>query len=110
MSEGDDSLIQRFSVDQLAGSLALVLGAVGGLLAVIFKSRCFCRFRIGLGDKCYLCACERKPPPDPPAEEEEEKEEDKEENEEESVLPKTTSKAKEEITEPEPESPKPQTY
>jgi len=95
MSEDNDSLIQRFSVDQLAGSLALVLGAVGGLLAVIFKSRCFCRFRIGLGDKCYLCACERKPPPDPPAEEEE------------TVLPKTTSKPKEEITEPEPESPKP---
>jgi hypothetical protein len=104
MSEDNDSLIQRFSVDQLAGSLALVLGAVGGLLAVIFKSRCFCRFRIGLGDKCYLCACERKPPPDPPAEEEEKEEK---EEEEETVLPKTTSKPKEEITEPEPESPKP---
>ena len=30
----------NFTIDQLAGSLALVLGSVGGLLLIIFKSRC----------------------------------------------------------------------
>ena len=29
-----------FSIDQLAGSLALVLGSCGGLLLIVFKSRC----------------------------------------------------------------------
>jgi hypothetical protein len=29
-----------FSIDQLAGALALVLGSCGGLLLIVFKSRC----------------------------------------------------------------------
>ena len=36
-----------------------MLGALGGLLAVIWKSRCHCRMNL-----CYICQCERKPPPD----------------------------------------------
>lgn len=29
-----------FTIDQLAGSMALVLGSVGGLCLILFKSRC----------------------------------------------------------------------
>ena len=56
--------VQDMSVDQLAGAIVLVLGAIGSLLLVIWQSRCACRCRIGISDKCYLFDCERKPPPD----------------------------------------------
>ena len=51
------------SIDQLAGAVVLVLGAVGSLLLVIWQSRCMCRCRIGCSDKCYLFDCQREPPP-----------------------------------------------
>ena len=57
MSEG--GMLQQFNINELAGATGLILGAVGGLLAVIWKSRCYCRMNL-----CYLCFCERKPPPD----------------------------------------------
>ena len=75
-------ILESFTIDQLAGSTALILGALGGLLTVIWKSRCLCRCRIGLGDKCYLFDCSREPPPP---------EQPVEEEEEESVLPRTES-------------------
>ena len=50
--------LQDFTIDQFAGSLALVLGSVGGLLMIIWKSRCACRINC-----CYLFRCERLPPP-----------------------------------------------
>ncbi len=56
--------VQDMSVDQLAGAIVLVLGAIGSLLLVIWQSRCACKCRIGISDKCYLFDCERKPPPD----------------------------------------------
>tara|TARA_R110000824_G_scaffold148179_4_gene317722 strand:+ start:1213 stop:1554 length:342 start_codon:yes stop_codon:yes gene_type:complete len=56
--------LQDFTIDQFAGALALTLGSVGGLLMIIWKSRCSCRVRLGLSDKCYLFDCERAPPPD----------------------------------------------
>lgn len=56
--------LQDFTIDQLAGATALVLGSVGGLLMIIWKSRCACRMRLGCSDKCYIFDCERKPPPD----------------------------------------------
>ena len=56
--------LQDFTIDQLAGATALVLGSVGGLLMIIWKSRCACRVRLGCSDKCYLFDCERAPPPD----------------------------------------------
>ena len=62
--------LQDFTIDQLAGALALSLGAVGTLLLVIWQSRCLCRCRLGLSDKCYIFDCERAPPP---LEEDEEK-------------------------------------
>jgi len=30
----------NFTIDQVAGATALVLGSIGGLLMIIFKSRC----------------------------------------------------------------------
>jgi hypothetical protein len=55
--------LQDFTIDQLAGALALSLGAVGTLLLVIWQSRCACRCRVGCSDKCYLFDCSREPPP-----------------------------------------------
>ena len=56
--------LQNFTIDQFAGASALILGSFGGLLMIIWKSRCACRMRLGFSDKCYLFDCERKPPPD----------------------------------------------
>ena len=56
MGEG---ILQQFNINELAGSVGLMLGALGGILAIIFKSRCYCRLNL-----CRLCFCERKPPPD----------------------------------------------
>tara|TARA_B110000902_G_C14117216_1_gene516701 strand:- start:115 stop:438 length:324 start_codon:yes stop_codon:yes gene_type:complete len=53
------SILQQFNINELAGATGLILGALGGILAIIFKSRCYCRLNL-----CYLCFCERKPPPD----------------------------------------------
>ncbi len=55
--------LQDFTIDQLAGALALSLGAVGTLLLVIWQSRCACRCRLGISDKCYIFDCSREPPP-----------------------------------------------
>ena len=55
----DTGILQQFNINELAGATGLILGAVGGILAVIFKSRCYCRLNL-----CYLCFCERKPPPE----------------------------------------------
>ena len=55
----DTGLLQQFNINELAGATGLILGAVGGLLAVIWKSRCYCRMNL-----CHICFCERKPPPD----------------------------------------------
>ena len=51
--------LQDFTIDQLAGATALVLGSVGGLLMIIWKSRCECDMNC-----CYIVRCKRKPPPD----------------------------------------------
>jgi len=56
--------LQDFTIDQFAGATALILGSFGGLLMIIWKSRCACRMRVGCSDKCYIFDCERKPPPD----------------------------------------------
>lgn len=63
MSESQ-SPMEQFNINELAGATGLILGAIGGILAIIFKSRCYCKFRIGISDKFNLCMCERKPPPD----------------------------------------------
>ena len=60
-------ILQEFNINELAGATGLILGALGGLLAVIWKSRCHCKMNL-----CYICQCERKPPPDEPESEDEE--------------------------------------
>ena len=64
MSDTGGISMEQFNINELAGATGLILGAVSGILVVIFKSRCFCKFRIGFSDDCSLCMCERKPPPD----------------------------------------------
>jgi len=88
-------ILENFTIDQLAGSTALILGALGGLLTIIWKSRCLCRCRVGLSDKCYIFDCSREPPPLEALtqeEKEEEKEDNQEEKEEDESLVPTTSK------------------
>ena len=96
MSESTGAM-EQFNINELAGATGLILGAVSGILVVIFKSRCFCKFRVGISDKYSLCMCERKPPPDTPHSDEEvenkENKENKEKSQEESLVPpKTNSK------------------
>lgn len=94
--------IQDMSVDQLAGAIVLVLGAVGSLLLVIWQSRCACKCRIGLSEKCYLFDCSREPPPPDEKDKKDKKnkkdlakQQDLEKQQEEEIVPKET--------EPEPE-------
>jgi len=57
MSESDEGQLQDYSVDQLAGAVVLVLGAIAGLLQVIWMSKCHCKVNL-----CYIFRCERRPP------------------------------------------------
>ena len=84
MGEG---ILQSFNINELAGATGLILGALGGLLAVIWKSRCHCKMNL-----CYLCQCERRPPPDRQADS----------SDEEEIVPKKETKIEHEL-EPEPE-------
>ena len=59
--------LQDFTIDQFAGAAALILGSVGGLLMIIWKSRCHCRMNC-----CYLLQCERRPPENSVADSDEE--------------------------------------
>ena len=99
--------MEQFNINELAGATGLILGAVGGILAIIFKSRCYCKFRIGCSDKYNLCMCERKPPPDNAVVDESEQDDDEKPN----LIPKNKSFIKKNKTtegppkesEPEPE-------
>ena len=51
--------LQNFTIDQFAGSAALIIGSVGALLTIIWQSRCHCKCNL-----CYIFQCERKPPPE----------------------------------------------
>ena len=53
----EDGRLQNYSVDQAAGAVVLVLGAVASLLLVIWQSKCHCKINL-----CYLFQCERRPP------------------------------------------------
>ncbi len=57
MSESNEGRLQDFSVDQAAGAIVLVLGAVASLLLVIWQSKCHCKMNL-----CYIFQCERRPP------------------------------------------------
>jgi len=58
MSESDAFIqIDPMSVDQLAGAVVLILGAIGSLLLVVWQSKCHCKVNL-----CYIFSCERRPP------------------------------------------------
>lgn len=58
MSESKDIIeVDPMSIDQLAGAVVLILGAVGSLLLVVWQSKCHCRVNL-----CYIFQCERRPP------------------------------------------------
>ena len=59
----EDFRIEPTTIDQAAATLALLLGAVGSLLLIVWQSRCLCRCRIGISDTCYCFDCTREPPP-----------------------------------------------
>ena len=59
----EDFRIEPATVDQAAAALALLLGAVGSLLLILWQSRCLCRCRLGVSDTCYIFDCTREPPP-----------------------------------------------
>ena len=63
-SNEETGRLQDFTIDQFAGAFALMLGAVGTLLLVIWQSRCLCKCRLGINEHCECFYCERKPPPD----------------------------------------------
>ena len=99
--------MEEFNINELAGATGLILGAVSGILVVIFKSRCYCKFRIGCSDKFNLCMCERKPPPDVKDSEEEDndksKSKDKDKDKDSTTKKKIDRTSKEKPKEPEPE-------
>ena len=57
MSQSQEGRLQDFSVDQAAGAVVLVLGAVASLLLVIWQSKCHCKMNL-----CWIFQCERRPP------------------------------------------------
>ena len=60
MSDSNDEdfiVIDPMSVDQLAGAVVLILGAIGSLLLVVWQSKCHCKVNL-----CYIFQCERRPP------------------------------------------------
>ena len=94
MSDSNEGQLQDYSVDQLAGAVVLVMGAIASLLLVVWQSKCHCKMNL-----CYIFQCERRPPS------EEEMEGLKEQSEKlkkkkESLIP---PKKKEKVPEPEPE-------
>ena len=102
--------MEEFNINELAGATGLILGAVSGILVVIFKSRCHCKFRIGCSDKCNICMCERKPPPDNVIvdSDDENKDNENKDKEKKQLEPKLIPKKSNEIqneneTQPEPE-------
>ena len=113
--------IQDMSVDQLAGAIVLVLGSIGSLLLVIWQSRCACKCRIGLSEKCYIFDCQREPPPPeekaPPKEKKDKdkdtKDKDKKgkgKNKDEALVPKEPSELEyvsDPLPDPDLENPKP---
>jgi hypothetical protein len=72
--------MEEFTISDLAQAVVLGLGALGSLLLVVWQSRCLCRCRIGLGDRCYLFDCERAPPPIQEEEDDDKKDDDKQSN------------------------------
>ena len=104
MTESNEIIeIDKMSVDQFAGAVVLILGAVGSLLLVIWQSRCACRCRIGCSEKCYIFDCERSPPNQQEIEELQEEQKtledkkDKKDKKEEQLIIKKEDKKEDEV-------------
>ena len=82
MSDDNGLIINKFSLDQAGGFIVLCLGAIGGLLSIILKSRCECDLNL-----CYIWRCHRKPPPDPPPPEDDDKDKKEGDETEEEIVP-----------------------
>ena len=96
--------IETMTIDQFAGATALIISSVGALLTIIWQSRCLCKCRVGLSDKCYLFDCERRPPPvDEEAGEGKNKKKDKKDNKKDPIKPTESKEEPEESLVPEPE-------
>jgi len=96
MSEPEGQL-QDYSVDQLAGAVVLVLGAIAGLLQVIWMSKCHCKVNL-----CYIFRCERRPPTEEEMKTLKKKTEELKNKKDNKNVKKTESKEQE--PEPEPEA------
>ena len=87
--------LQDFTIDQFAGATALILGSFGGLLMIIWKSRCACKVRLGMTDNCVCFECSRTPPPDDVESDEESKDPTKKDKDKkkkkEKLIPETTN-------------------
>ena len=89
--------LEDFTIDQFAGASALIISSIGALLTIIWQSRCLCRVRIGLSDKCYLFDCERAPPKEDEEKKDKKDKKDKKNpddtnNPDETLIPPTDSK------------------
>ena len=73
--------LQNFTIDQFAGSAALIIGSIGALLTIIWQSRCHCKCNL-----CYIFQCERKPPTEAEASEDTAEEEAEDEEAEEGAV------------------------
>jgi len=98
MSESEGQL-QDYSVDQLAGAVVLVLGAIAGLLQVIWMSKCHCKVNL-----CYFFRCERRPPTEEEmkslkqkTEELKDKKDKKDDKKDEDLIPNNSTELKNEI-------------
>jgi len=102
MSEKEIIEIDAMSVDQFAGAVVLILGAIGSLLLVIWQSKCHCKVNL-----CYLFQCERRPPNEEEMKglkeeakkkkEELKKEDKKDDNKDEDLIPNNSNELKNEI-------------
>ena len=98
MSESNENAMEQFNINELAGASAIILTGISGILVVIFKSRCFCKIRLGISDTYSCCICERKPPPDLIDSEEDDKKDDKKDDKiDEKLIPNNLDDLKNDI-------------
>jgi len=97
MSDSNEGQLQDYSVDQLAGAVVLVLGAIAGLLQVIWMSKCHCKVNF-----FYCFRCERRPPSEEEMKTLKKKTEELKNKKETLIPPKKKKKEPEPEPEPEP--------
>ena len=95
MTEKEIIEIDAMSVDQFAGAVVLILGAIGSLLLVIWQSKCHCKMNL-----CYLFQCERRPPNEDEMKglkDQSKKKKEKEDKKDEELIPNNSAELKNEI-------------